>query len=71
MNTQAITHPDLSIPISVIAQSQILACGTISAQTSSRLPAGFDMVDADILDWITTTSCGRSRSANADVVTVQ
>jgi hypothetical protein len=45
-------HPDLSTIVGVIAKSQIVVCGRSNREIVSRLPAGFDLVDVGILDWI-------------------
>ena len=45
-------HPDLSAIVAVIAKSQIVVRARSNRKTVSRLPAGFDLVDVGILDWI-------------------
>lgn len=56
MKTEAIEHADLNVIVAAIARSQISIRLRTCRQIESRLPAGFDLVDVAILDWIATTS---------------
>jgi hypothetical protein len=47
-----LSHPDLSTIVAVIAKSQIVVRRRSNREIVNRLPAGFDLVDVGILDWI-------------------
>jgi hypothetical protein len=52
MTSHRVKSVDLSTLVARIAQSEILPHGPTNPDALTELPAGFDEVDAAILDWI-------------------
>jgi hypothetical protein len=70
MSIEAIAGVDLSTIVGAVAQSQISVHGRKGSRTMEALPAGFDLRDVAILDWITAASAGPVDRPDG-IVTVQ